>query len=73
MTDKYAAYLVMLSQRDQAIITLALLALGVCFSWWVLHYAPGYDRPWFQRLVIGAGIGLYVVTFLFLYFMPVPK
>lgn len=71
MTDKYTAYLHMLETRDTAIVSLALLALGVILAWEALRWLP---PDWVPRLrpayLIGGGL-LYTITLIVLFLMPV--
>lgn len=62
MTDKYAAYLAMMHQRDQVLATLAALAVGLVISYKVLSTLP---NPWAGRARLAAQVGgliLFLIT-----------
>jgi len=62
MTEKYTAYLSMLAVRDQALCSLAALAIGVALAWELIKLWP---EPWtdaVRRLYLIGGMVLYVIT-----------
>jgi len=70
MTEKYTAYINMLATRDQALTTLAVMALGVVLTWLTIHTLP---EPWnrrFYRLYLVLGAVIYVGLLLGLMLFP---
>lgn len=68
MTEKYLAYIQMLAIRDNALSTLAMMALGVVMAWEVVVTLPA---PWPARLrsfYLAAGMGAYLLILIALYF-----
>lgn len=62
MTEKYTAYIQMLAVRDQALCSLAALAIGVALAWELIRLWPA---PWtdaIRRLYLIGGMALYVIT-----------
>lgn len=62
MTEKYTAYIQMLAVRDQALCSLAALAIGVALAWELLSLWPAPWYPAVRRLYLIGGMMLYVIT-----------
>ena len=68
MTEKYTAYLLMLQSRDQALTSLAVLALATVLAWQVLQTLPPPWRARLARLYVWGGGAFYVLLMIGLTF-----
>lgn len=64
MTEKYNAWLLLLEQRDQLLVHLAMYALATVVAWISIDYlpVPEYWRVWLKRACLIGGPAIYLLT-----------
>ncbi|MCW4004955.1 MAG: hypothetical protein NWE95_13710 [Candidatus Bathyarchaeota archaeon] len=64
MTEKYNAWLLLLEQRDQLLVYLAVYALAIVAAWISIDYLPIPEswRVWLKRACLIGGLAMYLFT-----------
>ncbi len=60
MTDRFDAWQLALINRDQTLITLAIIAAALVLAWCLVPTLPKRLQPWVYRVYLVGGMGLYV-------------
>ena len=63
MNPKHAAFIQSMTNRDNTLVSLAIIACVLVLAWVLIDYViPEKIRGWFKRCYMIGGLAMYIIT-----------